>query len=191
VSNFTSQKIREYQMKKNLLLAVSILISTLLNGCIIFHKVSYEIDLSKKSAELIITDIRSDAKDVEEFSEDRKNLFDQMQKSPEFLTSMKAEGKNIVHRELFLNGDNLNGKVIYKFEDVSKVEGIIFEDGFYFLTLPLEDSILSTNGEVIFSENHKRILWDKTVKVLKFEMMGSGFDDGEYRKLAPYFNPEK
>ncbi len=157
------------------------------NGCLVFHRISYEINLDNNTALLIISDIRSDARNAASFTEDKNQLFDYYQKSTAFLDSLKKGGRNIISRELFVNNDTLKGKVVYIYNDISKVEGIAFEEGFHFLTLSPEDSILSTNGEVIHSADYKRILWDESIKVLKFEMLGNPFEDGEFKNLAPYF----
>jgi hypothetical protein len=71
------------------------------------------------------------------------------------------------------------------------VEKIKYEDGFYFLTLTLDDSILTTNGQIIYSRDHKRILWDKGFKVLKFEMLGYPFKTNEYTRLSPFLETNK
>lgn len=160
-----------------------------MNGCLVFHKISYEINIDNSSALLLISDIRSDAADPSYFTEDKAQLFGYYQKSKAFLDSLKKTGRTIISRELFTSGDTLNAKIVYLFNDISKVEGIAFEEGFYFLTLPPEDSILYTNGQVVRSADYKRILWDKSIKVLKFEMLGNTFEDGVYKSLAPYFQP--
>lgn len=179
-------------MKKNFLIIAAA--SFLFSGCLIFHKVSYEIEFETDSSGTVqveITDIRSDAETEEEFNEDKERLFGYMLVSDEFISTMKEEGKNIQSRELILRGDTLIGKATYAFQNGEKIEGIVFEDGFYYLTLPLEDSILTTNGEIIRSKNYKRILWDESNKVLKFEMLSFSFDDDVYRGLAPFYKPKK
>ncbi len=85
----------------------------------------------------------------------------------------------------------LDGKAEYAFNDINKVEGIRFEDGFYYLTLALDDSVISTNGQIIKSKEYKRILWDKSIKVLKFEMYSSGFDDNTFKALAQFYKPKE
>ncbi|HVO73294.1 MAG TPA: hypothetical protein VMT35_04680 [Ignavibacteriaceae bacterium] len=162
-----------------------------ISGCLVFHKISYEINLDNSTAALFISDIRSDASDASAFTEDKAQLFEYYQKSTAFLDSLKKGGRNIISRELFKDNDTLNAKVIYLFNDISKVEGIAFEEGFNFLTLPPDDSILSTNGQVVRSADYKRILWDESIKVLKFEMLGNTFEGGEFRSLAPYYKPEE
>jgi len=76
------------------------------------------------------------------------------------------------------------------FDDVRKVEGISFEDGFYYMTLDLEDSVYSTNGEIIYSDEYKRIVWDKNVKTLLFDMIAIDYDDMYYKDLAPFYKEE-
>lgn len=158
-------------------------------GCLIFNKISYEITISEDksgTANLYISDITSDATDDEAFAQDTAGLFTQMQKSEDFIEEMKREGRFITARKLIVNGENLDAEVKYNFKNISVVENITHEDGFYFLTVEPSDSIISTNGQIIVSKNYKRILWDDKVKILKFEMFSD--DTYAYRKLTPYFN---
>ncbi|HKI77461.1 MAG TPA: hypothetical protein VKA26_02855, partial [Ignavibacteriaceae bacterium] len=135
--------------------------------------------------------IKSNASTDEEFEEDKNNLFNYIMTSDKLVSQLKDEGKEITSRELFKDGKVLNGKAEYKFTDISKVEGIRFEDGFYYLTLALDDSVVSTNGQIIKSNEYKRILWDKNMKVLKFEMYSSGFDEYKFKSLAPFLKSKE
>lgn len=164
------------------------------SGCLIFHTVSYEIKINPDKSgttTVLINDIRSNAKTDENFEEDKNNLFSYMLKSDEFIESMRKNRKNIINRELFLNGDTLMGKGVYKFDNIKGIEGIEYNEGFYFLTLGVDDSVISTNGEVIRSKDYKRILWDSKINPLKFEMFSFSFDKDPYRKLAPYYDAYK
>ena len=107
------------------------------------HSVSYELTPDghgNGTAVLTIEDINSDALDATELNEDKKNLFDFMYKSDDFIEQMKDEGKKINSRELFVADGKLNGIVKFSFDDIELVEGIIYEEPFYFLTLAVEDS---------------------------------------------------
>jgi hypothetical protein len=106
----------------------------------------------------------------------------------EFIEEMKNEGRLITSRKLFLNSDNLDAEVKYDFNHIAGIENISYEDGFYFLTMDLADSIISTNGEIIKSKTYKRILWDDKQEVLKFEMFSAETD--AYRKLSPYYKKQ-
>jgi len=103
---------------------------------------------------------------------------------------MKDDGKNISDRKLFVSGGTLNGSLTYSFSDISKVEGIMYQEPFYFLTIGLEDSIISTNGEVIVSEGHKRIMWDNSLKTLKFQMFSADVESGSFVELTKYLEEE-
>jgi hypothetical protein len=180
---------------KYLILTVpAILLMFSANGCIIFHTVSYEIKLNPDKSgttSILVTDIRSNAKTDQDFEEDKNNLFSYMLKSSEFIESMKKNRKNIIKRDLFLSGDTLKGKAEYKFDNIKGIEGIEYEGGFYFLTLGVDDSVVSTNGEIIKSKDYKRILWDSKINPLKFEMFSFSFDNDPYRKLAPFYESYK
>jgi hypothetical protein len=181
-------------MKKFLPFIILLFSASLFDGCLIFHKMSYTINIDKDTtgtATVLVSDIRSDASASSNLEADKKNLFEYIYKSPEFITQMKDEGKTVTNRVLFLNGDTLMGKTDFSFRSIFNVEKIQYEDGFYYLTLTLDDSVITTNGQMIYSKDHKRILWDKNFKVLKFEMLGYPFKKDEYTRLSAFFNTKK
>ena len=154
-----------------------------LPGCLTFHRISYELNLEddlKGKGVIKIYDIRSGAETDSNFEEDKHTLFDYILKSDQFITDMHNEGKDIVSRRLYVKDDALHGEVKLNFDDIKKIEGIAFEDGFYYLTVQPDDSIYSTNGRTIYSEGYKRIVWDKSIKTLMFEMMAADYDEGIY-----------
>lgn len=180
-------------MKKIFSLVFLLFLTSLFYGCLIFHKMSYTINIDKDTsgtATILVSDIRSDASGGSDLDADKKNLFEYIYKSPEFLTQMKDEGKNFTHRELLVRGDTLLGKANFTFRSIFNVEKIRYESGFYYLTLTLDDSVLTTNGQIIYSKDHKRILWDNSFKVLKFEMLGYTFKKDEYTRLSSFYNPK-
>jgi hypothetical protein len=163
-----------------------------LSGCLTFHKVSYDVNLEgpkNGTVTMTIYDIRSDAVNNNQFEDDKDTLFHYIVKSDDFLKTMLDEGKNFVSRELFVENKKLNGKASFKFNDIRRVEGIVFDEGFYYLTMEVDDSVISTNGEIIKSKDHKRIIWDKNFKTLKFEMFVTSYEDNGYRELAPFYKP--
>jgi hypothetical protein len=181
-------------MKKNIsIIIVSFLLVFLTQGCLLMHSVSYEIKPNGNdngTAVLTVEDIRSDALDATELNDDKKNLFEFMYKSDDFIEQMKDEGKKINSRELYVENEKLNGIVKFGFDDIEIVEGIIYEEPFYFLTLSPQDSIISTNGEIIVSDEYKRIMWDNTVEVLKFKMFSDDVDSGNLVRLAQYYESD-
>ncbi len=177
-------------MLYRIFLAAFLLVSFLFQGCLTFHRISYQLnlegDLNGKGV-INIYDIRSGAENDSDFTEDKKTLFDYIQKSDQFITDMQNEGKDITFRRLYVKDGILNGEAKLNFDDVRKIEGIGFEDGLYYLTVQPDDSIFSTNGKVISSSGYKRIIWDKNVKTLMFEMMASDYSDGTFKELAPFY----
>ncbi len=168
-------------------------ITILMNGCLLFHSISYEIKpdgMGGGNATVLIEDIRSDAINTNELNEDKKNLFEFMYKSDEFIDQMKGEGKDIQNRNIIIEDGKLNGLINFNFDDIELVEGIIYEEPFYYLTLSREDSVISTNGEVIISDNHKRILWDNSIKVLKFKMFSDIVEKDKLIGMAQYYESE-
>ena len=177
-------------IKKSLILFSLII---LMQGCLVFHTVSYEVNLDDEKSGTVtmqVTDIRSDAINTSELDQDKKQLFQDMLRGDDYVNQMRDEGKNILDRQLYVSEGKLNGSLKYSFDDISKVEGIMYQEPFYFLTLSLEDSIISTNGEVIVSEGHKRIMWDNSLKTLKFKMFSADVSSGSLVELTKYLQEE-
>lgn len=177
-------------MKKYFLL---ILTSLLLNGCVLFNTVSYEITMRTEtsgSALVRIYDICTDASNEEEEMNDVNNVFDYAAKSSQFISDQESEGKKITNRKLFVEGNQLKGMLSFDFDDINKVEGIQFDDPYYYLTLNPEDSVVSTNGQLFEYDNYKRIVWDKSIRVLKFTMFSEDTDKPGLKKMSVYFNKE-
>ena len=182
-------------MKKNIILITLIFTTVaLFSGCLVSEKISYTIKLTgpeKGTVTMQFYNVKSNASNDKEFQEDKDNLFSYILKSNKLVDQLKGQGKDVVSRELYVEDNKLDGKAAYKFSDINKVEGIRFEDGFYYLTLALSDSVISTNGQIIKSKEYKRILWDKSFDVLKFEMYSSGFNDSTFKDLAEFFKPRE
>lgn len=178
-------------MKKYFLL---IFASLFLNGCVLFNTVSYEITMRTEnsgSALVIINDICTDATSEEDEMNDVNNVFDYAAKSKQFITDQESEGKKITNRKLFGEGNQLNAMLSFDFDDINKVEGIQFDDPYYYLTLSPEDSVVSTNGQLFEYDNYKRIVWDKSIRVLKFTMFSEDTDKPGIKKMSAYYNKEK
>ena len=163
------------------------------SGCITFHSVSYEINLNGEKGTCLISfkDFRTDASSKEELEMDKKNLFDYALKSEAFIKDMESEGKKIISRNLIVENNELNAIVTFEFKDVSNVEGIKFEDPYYYLTIPPEDSIISTNGQIIRTNEYKRIIWDKSMNLIRFKMFGEDTDKKELKSMAQYYLENK
>ena len=176
---------------RTILLLFFVTLTLLLQGCLLFRSVSYEIKLdSEKSGTVTVTvdDIRSTAANSKELNEDKDILFQFLEKSEDFISQMKDEGKNITSREYYIINENLNGTIKYSFDDITKVEAIVYDEPFYYLTLALEDSVLSTNGEIVYSSEHKRIIWDNSMSTLEFSMFGEETSSKKFVGMAQYYN---
>jgi hypothetical protein len=103
---------------------------------------------------------------------------------------MKSEGKIIVSRNVMVENEKLNATVSYEFSELSRVEGLQFDDPYFYLTIPAEDSIISTNGQVTKTTEYKRIIWDKSIKTLKFKMYSDDTNREGLTSLAPYYQKE-
>ncbi|MDP3831160.1 MAG: hypothetical protein Q8Q47_07800, partial [Ignavibacteriaceae bacterium] len=109
-------------MKKLFLSLLTISFVILINGCLVFNKVTYTIQPHAKkggTATVVFHDIKSDAIGNKEFDEDKNILFDFMLESDDFVTDMKQEGKKIKSRELFVEENKLNAKVSFAFDEIS------------------------------------------------------------------------
>ena len=182
-------------MKKELNIVVLFLfIAVFFAGCLVPEKISYTVKLNGPTSGIVTMqfyNIKSNADSDKDFTEDKENLFSYILKSEKLKAQLSDEGKDIISRELFLDGSSLDGEAEYKFKDITKVDGIRFEGGFYYLTLALDDSVISTNGQIIKSKEYKRILWDKSFKELKYEMYSSDFNDSTFKALAPFYKPKQ
>ncbi len=164
----------------------------IMQGCLVGHKMVYEITpkgAGAGNATIWYHDIRSDAANGQEFQEDQNLLFDYMLKSEKFVQDLMREGKSVAKRNLYLEDNKLIGQVNFNFNKLGDVEGIVFDDGFYFLTLDLADSVISTNGVIIKSPEYKRILWDSTITKLKFEIYTEP-ENQKLLELAPLYQPQ-
>ncbi len=177
-------------MKSKLLILFYFIVAVPLTGCLTFNTISYEVhldDFGDGSVNVIVSDIRSDSFNQKELDEDKKNLFDFLLKSENFVKQMKDEGKFITKRKLVVEDGKLNGMVEYSFDEINSVEGIVYESPYYFLTVAPNDSVLSTNGQVMVSEDYKRIVWDNSIKVLKFKMFVSQTEGSSLTAMAQFY----
>ncbi len=180
-------------MKNLSIIIISFSLVFLIQGCLLFHSVSYKVKLdgpTSGTATVLVEDIRSDAMNSEELDLDKKDLFEYILESDDFIALMEDEGQFITSRELFNNDGMLNGKAAFSFDDITKVEGIVYEEPFYFLTVNLEDSILETNGEVIVSKDYKRIIWDDSFKTLEFKMFSEDFEGKNLTGMLQFYENE-
>lgn len=162
-------------------------------GCIVFNNVSYEVKINEDgfgTASLIIEDINTDAINNEAIDEDVKSILEHGLKSQQFVEDMKSEGKKIILRDVVIENEKLNAVVNYEFDDITRVEGMQFEDPYYYLTIPVEDSIISTNGQVTKTAEYQRIVWDKSIDVLKFKMFSDNTNREGLTSLAKFFQKE-
>lgn len=180
-------------MKNFSIIIISFSLVFLSQGCLLFHSVSYKVELdgtTSGAATVLVEDVRSDAMNSEELDSDKKNLFEFILESDDFITLMEDEGQFITSRELFNDDGKLTGRAAFSFEDITKVEGIVYEEPFYFLTINHEDSILETNGEVIISKDYKRIIWDDSFKTLEFKMFSEDFEGKNLTGMLQFYESE-
>ncbi len=172
---------------------ILVLSLTQITGCIVFHSVSYEVTMKENgtgTALVTIEDINTDANSKEAIDEDVKSILEYALKSKEFFDEQEKEGKKITLRNLLVEREKLNAIVCYEFFDISKVEGMQFDSPYYYLTIPPEDSIISTNGQVTKTSEYQRIVWDKSIKTLKFKMYSDDTSKEGLKSLASYYLKE-
>lgn len=177
-------------MKKLLIVLLISSLPLLFNGCLTCNVVSYEVmkPVDGKGTVIVeIFDIRTDSETEEEINEDINYLFDYSIKSNEFVVNMNDEGKEVISRELIKKEDELDGRVLYSYTDIKNVEGLVYDDSYYYLTLSPDDSIVSTNGEIIIQKDYKRIVWDDSHKTLKFQMFAVDTRAGGYKSMLEFY----
>ena len=178
---------------KNLKFLLLLLLVIQFTGCIVFNNVSYEVTVNEDgtgTALLTIEDINTDAVTKEAIDEDIKSILEHGLKSQQFIEDMNSEGKRIISRNVVIENEKLNAIVLYEFSEISRVEGLQFDDPYYYLTVPVEDSILSTNGQITKTAEYQRIVWDKSIKTLKFKMYSDDTNGEGLTSLAPYYLKE-
>jgi hypothetical protein len=178
---------------KRIIYLISILSLTQFSGCIIFNAVSYEVNVNDDgtgTATVFIEDINTDATTPDKIIEEANNILQHGLKSQQFIDDMKAEGKYIVLRTVEVKDEKLNAIVKYNFDDINRVEGMQYEAPYYFLTIPPTDSIISTNGQISRTKDYQRIIWDKSIKVLKFKMFGDETNGEGLTSLAKFYEKE-
>lgn len=175
---------------KKIIYVLSIIIFTQFSGCIVFHSVSYEVNVNDDGTGTVlvtIEDINSDATSKENLDEDVKSILEYGLKSSEFVNEQKADGKNITSRNLLVEREKLNALVRYEFSDLSKVEGMQFDDPYYYLTVAADDSIIYTNGQITKTAEYQRIVWDKSISTLKFKMYSDDTNKEGLKSLTPFY----
>ena len=50
--------------------------------------------------------------------------------------------------------------------------------------------MISTNGEIVRSGEHKRIIWDNSIEVLKFKMFSDDVESQNLVGMAEYFDQD-
>lgn len=179
-------------MKKTFIILLIIFISHF-TGCIVFHSVSYEVNVNEDgtgTALVTIEDINTDGTTKEVIDQDVNSIIEHGWKSQQFIDDMKSEGKFIISRNLLVENNKLVAVISYEFPEISRVEGMQFEDPYFYLTIPVEDSIISTNGQITKTTEYQRIVWDKTIKTLKFKMYSDDTSRRGLTSLAPYYLKE-
>jgi len=175
---------------KKLLYLFSLILLTQLTGCIVFNTVSYEVTINEDgtgTALVVIEDLKTDATTKESLDQDVKSILEYGLKSQDFIKDREGEGKKVTNRNLVVEKGKLNAILRYDFDDVSKVEGMQFDDPYYYLTISPEDSIISTNGQITKTKEYKRIVWDKSMTSLKFKMYSDDTSREGLQSLAPYY----
>ncbi len=178
---------------KKIIFLIAIITITQLTGCIIFNTVSYEVSMNDDgtgTATVFIEDINTDATTPEAIEEEVNSILLHGLKKQQFIDDMKAEGKYIISRTVEVKDDKLNATVKYKFDDVGEVENMQYEEPYYFLTILPTDSIISTNGQINKTKDYQRIIWDKSIKVLKFKMFGDDTNREGLTSLAKFYEKE-
>lgn len=177
-------------MKKFIYILFLITSALIINGCITFHKINYEISITSDSsgnASVSIYDLRSDAQGSSALDEDIDYLYNYALKSKKFLEQMKLEGKEITDRKVEVSNDTVSGFLKFNFKSLKAFGNLTFEAGYYILTLSPGDSIIATNGQILSTKNDLRILWEDETKTISYTLLGNSYEKENFTNLAPYY----
>jgi len=106
---------------KKLLYLVLLPLITQVTGCIVFHSVSYEVNVNEDgtgTALLTIEDINTDATTKETIDEDVKSILEHGLKSQQFVDDLKSEGKQIISRKVVVENEKLRDR-LRKYEETN------------------------------------------------------------------------
>lgn len=162
-------------MKKLMLLAAVVVLFFSSQGCLVVQKMKFEIDLRNDTAGVATAyayGIASDAIGNKEYDDDVYLLSD-MLTGTGFLEYMENFGRKVIFRELTVDNNSLNGKVVFTFDNIVNVENIIFDGEYYYLTLPPSEVFGETNGLLIQEEDYQRVIWGKEVEKIEFELLNT------------------
>jgi len=176
-------------MKKLKILFVVLIVSQF-TGCIVINTASYEVTVNKDgtgTARITLEDLKSNAENDSVFSEDLKIILDSEYQSQTIVSEMDQRGMNLTSKNFVVEENKLNAIISFEFNNVNSVEGIMFEDPYYYLTIPSSDSIISTNGQITKTSEYQRIMWDKSINTLKFKMFSDDTDKEGLKPLAPHY----
>lgn len=175
-------------MKKFISLII-LFVALFTQGCLRVNKISYEVVIEQNGtgeAKVRFYDIRSDAEEDFDFEKDKETLFEYILNSEQFISDIAGEGKNIISRKLFIENGNLNGEVVYRFEDFRKVENLAYESGYYYLTIEPEFEVNTENGEIVKSSYYQRVIWESGIKTLQWEIIVEP-ENGVLRDLTEFY----
>lgn len=162
-------------------------------GCLGYEKEYLLIDISKQWGEVRYSNIVSDSKGEENIKGDFQDLIDMVYNDQYANSKEGAEQKTIqiISRELYGIGPQLNGTVNFSFKDleaalnefnikIDKNEDYRYEMG---------DDEVYRGGNGTYSEHNstKEVRWDKQSKTIELEIRHASYDRTETTSLLSYW----
>ncbi len=137
-------------------------------GCLNSGGASIVVDLNSKTGEMKYFNIVSDSKDEKEIKSDFQTLLDMVFKEED----PKPEEIKMTSKKLYRNNDQLDGIIIFSFNDPEKaLKELNFgtdENGNYILKLG-NDIYVRSNGTYIEKDSEKFVKWNKDITKIELE----------------------
>ncbi len=134
-------------------------------------------------AVIIFLDLRSDAVSDSAYAEDLNLLLDFL--AHEKISEFEKNGKKILKKELYLDGDSLSLRVEYEFRDLRSIDGIRITDDEIFFVVNKSKRILRTNGKIKNdSGDGKRLVWKTGTRQISYSIEDVVPSEGQSLSLA-------
>lgn len=155
-------------------------------GCVTVTAVQHLIRVNPDGSGIaVITflDLRSDAVSDSAYAEDLNLLLDFL--AQEKISEFEKDGKRILRKELYLDGDSLSLRVEYEFRDLHSIEGIRITDDEIFFVVDKSKRILRTNGKIKNdSGGGKRLVWKTGARQISYSIEDVVPSEGQSLSLA-------
>ena len=153
-------------------IAVFAVTCCLLPGCLLVRITDHRIKINDDGsgdAVLRLIDIRSDGTTDSALVNDCERLRSSLGKAEN--VEFEREGRKVVDKRLYVEGDTLIGEISYKFPNLDGIYGLHVTRDKFFILVPEDREVLRSNGKIEpWTHNSTRIVWDSNAKRLMFQI---------------------